>query len=134
MYNHTSHSKVIVTARRKQKAKYKMLVQTMFIVKLAHNVWVAAVIGNKTSVKLCNLLCSNIRVRVSHRLPRTRKKWEVKNTVRCSNGQCYHASVQDIPKHFTIIYSMWKTVSSSPWRVTKWQELFWPFGVLEVKA
>lgn len=84
MYNHTSHSKIIVTARRKQKAKYKMLVQTMFIVKLAHSEWAT----KQHSVKLSNLLCSNILGQVSHRLPRQRNqnvKWKILYTAEIDN-------------------------------------------------
>lgn len=73
MYNHTSHSKVIVTAKRKQKAKYVMLVQTMLMVKLSY-VSCYSDEQQSTTVKLSNLLYSSILVQVSRRLPRKRKR------------------------------------------------------------
>lgn len=137
MYNHTSHSKVIVTARRKQKAKYHMLVQTMSLVKLV-NYELPEWCRKQHIVTLSYLLYSNILVQVNHHLPEKRKtRCEVKDMCAAEMNkiimQVWRNIQNSIHMHTTAISNYFSTFHSTVeisilYRVA----LFWASRVLEV--
>ncbi len=94
MYSHTSHSKVIVTARRKQKAKYQMLVQTMFMVKLTYSMWAATVMSDETQGQTLQLTLFQHpgTGKPSSPCKKKNKMWG-ENTVRCRAEQYYLATI-----------------------------------------